>query len=132
MDYYYVLKAFSDVSPDERKSVVGEIRRLGLYRFARAMMYVLGEVFAMPADWMIVSPSENDGSMVLAEIVRSGNFGINSGIDRENGKSLNFFATKIGYRMRFFRRYPGEVLWGFVFSLWGKWWRAYHHYGEQH
>lgn len=132
MDYYYVLKAFSDVSPAERKSVVGEIRRLGLYRFARAMMYVLGEVFAMPAEWMIVSPSENDGSMVLAEIVRSGNFGINSGIDRENGKSLNFFATKIGYRMRFFRRYPGEVLWGFVFSLWGKWWRAYHHYGKQH
>lgn len=130
MDYYYVLKDFSAAPSSEHEAVVNDIRNLGLYRFATAMMYVLREVFAMPSDWMIVPISENDGSFVLSEILRSGNFGCDSGIDRSAGKSLRFFITKLAYRMRFFSRYPGEVSWGLCFALWGKIWRAFHHYGD--
>ena len=130
LDYYYVLKAFSDAPAGERAEAVVAIRRLGLYKFARALMFVLGHVFAMPAEWMIVPPTAGCGRFVLGEVLKAGNFGCHSGIDRSNGKSLRFYATKLRYKMHFLARFPGETLWGLYFSLWAKAWRAFNGYTD--
>lgn len=128
LDYYYVLMHFSGAASAERTAAVTDIRRLGLGRFAAAFMYVLGSVFAMPQEWMLVQPSASDGRFVLSEILRAGNFGVSSGIDRSHGRSFGYFVSKLRYRLRFLFRYPGETLWGFWFTLWSKLWRVFHGY----
>lgn len=128
MDYYCVLMHFCGAPPAERAAAAADIRRLGLGRFAAAFMYVLGRVFAMPQECMIVEPSASGGRFVLSEILRAGNFGVCSGIDRSHGRSLGYFMSKFRYRLRFLFRYPGETLWGFWFTLWSRLWRVCHGY----
>lgn len=123
MDYYFVIRNSSIQRNEETLTLLKE---LGLYGFARAMMYVMREVFGLEERYMIVSPSENDGAFVLHEIFRAGNFGHdNDAIFRTNGKSLCYFKTKLDYKLHFFRRYPKETLWGNVFWIWQRIWRIW-------
>lgn len=126
MDYYYVLKAFAEASSEERDSVVSQLRRLGLWRFAGTMMYVLREAFHAPDSLLIVPPRAIEGCYVLNEIMSAGNFGRENGIDRNHGRSVRYFVTKFSYRLHFFWHYPNETVWGFFFTLWNKAWCAVH------
>lgn len=52
-----------------------ELKYLGLWKFAGAVMYVLHEVFGLSEDRMIAPMDEREGRFLLAEIMRGGNFG---------------------------------------------------------
>ena len=92
MDYYFVLKTLSN-SPlkgecaDPVKKVVSD---LGLNRFASALMWVLGHVFGLEERCMPWNPNEKDGSFLLNEIMRSGNFGHH---DERIPKNMNYWKS---------------------------------------
>ena len=52
-----------------------ELKYLGLWKFAGAVMYVLKEVLGLAEDKMIVPVDEKRGRLLLAEILDGGNFG---------------------------------------------------------
>ena len=74
MDYYFLL---CSVRKEESscQEAVDLVSRLGLERFASAMMWVLGHVFGLCRESMLWAPSESDGRFLLGEIMQSGNFG---------------------------------------------------------
>ena len=94
MDYYFALRVWHNdvmeckdlqsqgmwseglgtpvMSADEVMSV---LRSFGMGKFASAVIWVLHEVFAMPALCYICEPNEREGKKLLEEIMKGGYFG---------------------------------------------------------
>lgn len=119
MDYYFVLKTRSWTTgngKEERVSLERDLRYLGLYKFAGAVMYVLREVFGLEESLMIVPVDERRGKTLMAEILKGGNFGKYSGLTR-HGMGVKYFL-KIRRNLRFVLEYPAEALCEPVFRTW--------------
>ena len=85
-----------------------ELKYLGLWKFAGAVMYVLKEVLGLAEDKMIVPMDEKRGRLLLAEILDGGNFGRHftkyAGFTHQSmGKK---YFLKIWRNMHFVRYYP--------------------------
>lgn len=142
LDYYMVLSRLGDERlevrdkslevRDERLEVreecLKQIERLGMKKFASAMMYVLQTVFAMPDEYLICKPNEREGRFLLNEIIQAGNFGkYDERIKRVEGSYLkvqcNHAFEKWKHNLRLITHYPEEVLWEPVFRLYHFVWR---------
>lgn len=58
-----------------KEEILHVLRSFGMWKFAAAVMWVLHEVFAMPAHHYICEPNEKEGRKLLVEIMQGGNFG---------------------------------------------------------
>ena len=102
-----------------------ELKYLGLWKFAGAVMYVLHEVLGLSEDKMIVPVDEKRGKLLLAEILNGGNFGRHftkyAGFTHQSmGKK---YFLKIWRNMHFVRYYPAEALCEPLFRTWHFFWR---------
>ena len=102
-----------------------ELKYLGLWKFARAVMYVLKEVLGLSEDKMIVPVDEKRGRLLLAEILDGGNFGRHftkyAGFTHQSmGKK---YFLKIWRNMHFVRYFPAEALCEPLFRTWHFFWR---------
>ena len=73
-DYYYVVSMLN-VNCEMLTWLTKELKHLGLWKFAGAVMYVLHEVLGLPEEKMIAPKDEKRGKLLLAEILNGGNFG---------------------------------------------------------
>ena len=126
IDYYYV------VNNDEllviRDTLLRELKHLGLWKFARAVMYVLHETLGLAEEKMIAPMDEKRGKLLLAEILNGGNFGQHStkyGHFTQQGMAKKYFL-KIWRNMHFVRYYPAEALSEPIFRTWHFFWRLRH------
>ena len=102
-----------------------ELKYLGLWKFAGAVMYVLHEVLGLAEDKMIVPMDEKRGRLLLAEILEGGNFGqhfTKYGHFTQQGMAKKYFL-KIWRNMHFVRYYPAEALSEPLFRTWHFFWR---------
>ena len=102
-----------------------ELKYLGLWKFAGAVMYVLKEVLGLSEDKMIVPVDEKRGRLLLAEILNGGNFGqhfTKYGHFTQQGMAKKYFL-KIWRNMHFVRYYPAEALSEPIFRTWHFFWR---------
>ena len=102
-----------------------ELKYLGLWKFAGAVMYVLKEVLGLSEDKMIVPMDEKRGKLLLAEILNGGNFGkhfTKYGHFTQQGMAKKYFL-KIWRNMHFVRYYPAEALCEPLFRTWHFFWR---------
>ena len=102
-----------------------ELKYLGLWKFAGAVMYVLHEVLGLSEDKMIMPVDEKRGRLLLAEILDGGNFGRHftkyAGFTHQSmGKK---YFLKIWRNMHFVRYYPAEALCEPLFRTWHFFWR---------
>ena len=102
-----------------------DLKYLGLWKFAGAVMYVLKEVLGLSEDKMIVPVDEKRGRLLLAEILDGGNFGRHftkyAGFTHQSmGKK---YFLKIWRNMHFVRYYPAEALCEPLFRTWHFFWR---------
>ena len=102
-----------------------ELKYLGLWKFAGAVMFVLHEVLGLSEDKMIVPVDEKRGRLLLAEILDGGNFGRHftkyGGFTHQSmGKK---YFLKIWRSMHFVRFYPAEALSEPIFRTWHFFWR---------
>ena len=118
IDYYYV------VNNDEllviRDALQKELKHLGLWKFAGAVMYVLHEALGLSEEKMIAPMDEKRGKLLLAEILNGGNFGkhfTKYGHFTQQGMTKKYFL-KIWRNMHFVRYYPAEALSEPVFRTW--------------
>lgn len=91
IDYYYVLCNL-DLSEKERKELKKLLKRLGLFRFARAIMWIECSVLGLPDEKCLFEPDEKNGIAILNDILKGGNFGIFN-ISTEEKKSF-FYRGK--------------------------------------
>ena len=80
IDYYYVvisdyLLVINDESLGIRDTLQRELKHLGLWKFAGAVMYVQHEALGLSEEKMIAPMDEKRGKLLLAEILNGGNFG---------------------------------------------------------
>ena len=122
-----VISAFTTDSSASTALVVvqRELKYLGLWKFAGAVMYVLKEVLGLSEDKMIVPVDEKRGRLLLAEILDGGNFGRHftkyAGFTHQSmGKK---YFLKIWRNMHFVRYYPAEALSEPIFRTWHFFWR---------
>ena len=102
-----------------------ELKYLGLWKFAGAVMFVLHEVLGLSEDKMIVPVDEKRGKLLLAEILNGGNFGkhfTKYGHFTQQGMAKKYFL-KIWRNMHFVRFYPAEALSEPIFRTWHFFWR---------
>lgn len=123
VDYYFVL-----VKSEEPDGLQRELKHLGLWKFARAVMYVLHEVLGISEEKMIAPMDEKRGKLLLAEILNGGNFGqhfTKYGHFTQQGMAKKYFL-KIWRNMHFVRYYPAEALSEPLFRTWHFFWRLCH------
>ena len=125
IDYYYVL-----VKSDERRvknpiALERELKWLGLWKFAGAVMYVLHEVLGLTENKMIRPMDVERGNLLLSEILNGGNFGKHfSKYGRFTQQSMaKKYFLKIWRNMHFVRYYPAEALSEPIFRTWHFFWR---------
>ena len=105
-----------------------ELKYLGLWKFAGAVMYVLHEALGLPEEKMIAPMDEKRGKLLLAEILNGGNFGkhfTKYGHFTQQGMAKKYFL-KIWRNMHFVRFYPDEALSEPIFRTWHFFWRLKH------
>ena len=102
-----------------------ELKYLGLWKFAGAVMYVLHEALGLSEEKMIAQMDEKRGKLLLTEILNGGNFGkhfTKYGHFTQQGMAKKYFL-KIWRNMHFVRYYPAEALSEPIFRTWHFFWR---------
>ena len=124
IDYYYVVSMLN-VNCEMLTWLPKELKHLGLWKFAGAVMYVLHEALGLSEEKMIAPMDEKRGKLLLAEILNGGNFGkhfTKYGHFTQQGMAKKYFL-KIWRNMHFVRYYPAEALSEPIFRTWHFFWR---------
>ena len=100
-----------------------ELKELGLWKFAGGIMYIMQEVFGMPASRLIVPPNEKYGRFVLNEVLEAGNFGRHDARNRFGRSQLGHNLQRVYRDMRLVRYFPAEALCEPLFRVWHFFWR---------
>ena len=123
-DYCVLLQQAGD---DDRAAVAEDLRRFGLLRLSRALMWVLGHIYGLERERMLCEPNERLGKWMLDIICAGGNFGFyyktnyRSFVTRWFGKrwrSLRFgpfspieaFWVEVAYWRTFARTIPVRIM----------------------
>ena len=134
VDYYYVLvkseegrvkNCTANEGMANVTSLQRELKYLGLWKFAGAVMYVLHVVLGLPEERMIRPMDVRRGELLLSEILNGGNFGkhfTKYGHFTQQGMAKKYFL-KIWRNMHFVRYYPAEALSEPIFRTWHFFWR---------
>ena len=125
IDYYFIVSSDELLVIRDMDALQKELKHLGLWKFAGAVMYVLHEVFELSEEKMIVPIDEKRGSLLLSEIMDGGNFGTHFtkyGRFTQQGMAKKYFL-KIWRNMHFVRYYPAEALSEPIFRTWHFFWR---------
>ncbi len=121
IDYYYVLKSNTNHTDDT--NIIVLLNYLGLTKIAGAMMWLLSEVLGLEEEYLIVPKNECLGKVLLAEILKGGNFGQydidNIKVNSQLGK--NWQRIRRDFRMM--RYFPSECIWEPVFRVYHFFWR---------
>ena len=125
VDYYFVLVKSEEPRVKNLTALQRELKYLGLWKFAGAVMYVLHEALGLSEEKMIAPMDEKRGKVLLAEILNGGNFGqhfTKYGHFTQQGMAKKYFL-KIWRNMHFVRYYPAEALSEPIFRTWHFFWR---------
>ena len=134
LDYYFVvvkwhtdLTDLTDLDSTDLAALQQDLKWLGLWKFAGAVMYVLHEVFGLEENMMIVPMNEKEGMFLLDEIMRGGNFGQYDdrlGDKTGEGKVHRYFRMSLR-NIRFVKHYPSEAICEPLFRTWFWGWKKF-------
>ena len=127
IDYYFVLRN-PDCNIANKAVLQRELKHLGLWKFAGAVMYVLHETLGLPEEKMIAPINVNEGRFLLAEIMQGGNFGqydTRLGSKENEGKLHRYLRMSLR-NLRFVKHYPTEALSEPLFRTWFAVWKKIH------
>lgn len=123
VDYYYVLGKSEEGRVKNLTALQRELKHLGLWKFAGAVMYVLHVVLGLPEERMIRPMDVKRGRVFLDEILSGGNFG-------HYDTRISFGNGVFGHNMQRLYRdlrlawyYPAEALSEPIFRTWHFFWR---------
>ena len=100
-----------------------KLKKLGVWKFAGGIMYIMQEVFGMPASRLIVPPNEKYGRFVLNEVLEAGNFGRHDARNRFGRSKLGHNLQRVYRDIRLVKFFPAEALCEPLFRTWHFFWR---------
>ena len=109
----------------DRGLLQDELRRLGLWEFAGAVMYIMQEVFGLEDNRLIVPPDVMRGRLVLNEVLEAGNFGKHDARNRFGRSQFGHNLQRVYRDIRLVRYFPTEALSEPIFRIWHFFWRCY-------
>ena len=123
LDYYFVLlhADMKDVAELQRN-----LKHIGIWKFAGAIMYIMQEVFGMPVSRLIVPPNEKYGKFVLNEVLEAGNFGKHDARNHFGKSQIGHNLQRVYRDIRLVRYFPAEALSEPIFRVWHFLWRKMH------
>lgn len=124
VDYYYVV--ISDEALIIRDTLQEELKRLGLWKFAGYVMYLLHEALGLPEEKMIALMDVKRGKLLLEEILQGGNFGKYDKRNDFGNSSIGHNLQRLCRDLRLVRFYPAEALSEPIFRTWHFFWRLKH------
>ena len=108
VDYYYVMKF---LKKEDHKYVQNQLKKINLYGFSQAVMYVLKEILGLEDHHLISPPNEKKGKILINEILEGGNFGkYGTKYWQEDSGFMMKNWEKLKRNMHFLSSYPGEIL----------------------
>ena len=107
----------------DRRLLQDELRELGLWEFAGAVMYIMKEVFGLEDNRLIVPPDVKRGRLVLKEVLEAGNFGQYDKRNWFGHSALGHNLQRLYRDMRLVRYFPEEALSEPFFRIWHFFWR---------
>ena len=107
----------------DRRLLQDELRRLGLWEFAGAVMYIMKEVFGLEDNRLIVPPDVKRGRLVMKEVLEAGNFGQYDKRNWFGHSALGHNLQRLYRDMRLVRYFPEEALSEPIFRIWHFFWR---------
>ena len=116
-------KIGGNVDGVDRRLLQDELRRLGLWEFAGAVMYIMKEVFGLEDNRLIVPPDVKRGRLVLKEVLEAGNFGQYDKRNWFGHSALGHNLQRLYRDMRLVRYFPEEALSEPFFRIWHFFWR---------
>ena len=128
IDYYFVLVKSEERRVKNLTVLQRDLKYLGLWKFAGAVMYVLHETLGLPEEKMIAPINVNEGRFLLAEIMHGGNFGqydTRLGSKENEGKLHRYLRMSLR-NLRFVKHYPTEALSEPLFRTWFAIWKKIH------
>jgi hypothetical protein len=126
LDYYFVLKASKGVKLEYSNGEIIEdvLKTFGMWKFAKGIMWIMQEVFALERDYMFCEPSESEGRFIMDRIMEGGNFGHYQQKTHINGLGkLNTLISVTTNNLGLIRRYPSEALASPFWYVWHKGWK---------
>lgn len=108
-----------------RKQAASDIKKVGLLKFAGAVMFVQQRVCGMDDNSMVTKPDEKRGRLLLDEIMVSGNFGkYDDRLKNRDDKNLVLFnLVALKRQLHFLRYYPIDIISIPSFKIWHWCWR---------
>ena len=128
IDYYFVLMKSEERRVKNQTALQHELKHLGLWKFAKAVMYVLHKTLGLPEEKMIAPIDEYEGRFLLVEIMQGGNFGqydTRLGSKENEGKLHRYLRMSLR-NLRFVKHYPTEALSEPIFRTWFALWKKIH------
>ena len=118
LDYYFVLKASLQLSPEEKRECNDWIEKLGMGRFAEAMAWMMKEVFGLDERYLLCEPNEKYGRFLLDEVMETGNMGhADKRVNKKQLKSAGGrYLNNLKRDIRIMKICPHEAMWE---PLWG-------------
>lgn len=123
LDCYFVLQ--QGFTKEERMESMAWINKLGMGRFAAALMWIIANVFEdsinhnPSTETLLCEPDERAGRFLLNEVMHSGNMG--HGEDRFDGKISRSSIARYWYNLkrdiRLIQICPHEALWDPFFNV---------------
>ena len=126
--YYFVLVKSEERRVKNLTALQRELKYLGLWKFAGAVMYVLHETLGLPEEKMIAPIDVYEGRFLLTEIMQGGNFGqydTRLGSKENEGKLHRYLRMSLR-NLRFVKHYPTEALSEPLFRTWFALWKKIH------
>ena len=110
MDYYYVLRSLPAA---ERGSVFQTLKRLGMDRFAAAVMVCMQHEFGLEDEYLLCPPDRELGKKLVNDIIKMGNFGVLDPRNRSHDGESKWARFKRKNKRVFsnLKYYPREILW---------------------
>ena len=110
----------------DRRLLQDELRELGLWKFAGAVMYIMKEVFGLEDNRLIAPLDVKRGRLVLKEVLEAGNFGQYDKRNWFGHSALGHNLQRLYRDMRLVRFFPAEALSEPFFRIWHFFWRKWH------
>ncbi|MBR5600781.1 MAG: nucleotidyltransferase family protein, partial [Bacteroidaceae bacterium] len=126
LDYYFVL--MQENTAQEKEDCVEILKKTGVLRFTKALMYVMQEMFALDKEHMIAEPDSRHGKFLMREIMLSGNFGKMDARfgQRSRGYNLQHFKNQLKRSFMLIGYHPSETFWNPLFKIWHTFWMKRH------
>lgn len=107
LDFYFTIVSMHKL---DISCLVKEMKKLGLFKLAKAIMWILSDKLNIEEKFLFIQPDEERGRLLLEEIIETGNFGM---YDNRSNQYLRKYSNTLSLILRnlkLIKLFPEEAI----------------------